>query len=1039
MTKTTKRTVNMGCKPLSALAVALCMAASGSMAAGIGKLTVLSPLGQPLRAELEIVASKDELSSMTARLASAAAYKQAGIEFAPAVAGLKFAIEKKKNGNAILRVSTDRPVNDPFLDVLVELNWSSGRLVREYTVLLDPPEIVATGSRSAVVMPVVPPQELADVAAKEPEPAAAAPASDAAQVKESPGVDTQAKPEDTTKAVADAPVVTNEAATPPAPAQQKVEVRTVQRKKPSSAPNGTSSPNGSSGGSAGTRAVVKGDTLRKIANETKPDDVSLDQMLVALVRSNPAAFSGGNMNRLRAGRILEIPASEEVAAISPKEARKVVVAQAHDFNAYRRRLAAAVTAAPESKEAAAKQVSEGKIASAVEEKVAPLPAGKDKLEVSRTEANKDTKDAKNIQGRISALEEDIVARDRALKEANSRVVELERNLNDLQQLAQLKSQTGAQLQQQSQAQQAKKAAPETQPAVAAKPTVPEVAPAAQPAPVPGKEAKPAEALPGKTVEAPAPSSATPPVKSATESMPPVGETKPAPEVKPAEKTEPATTTEVKSEVKPEIKPELKPEVKPEVKPEIKPEPAPVEKKASPPPAKPKPAIAAKPVEPESSFIDENPLLVYGGAGALALTLGGLGFMAWRRRQQTEEESEGSVLATSKLHGTDLMANSVFGTTGGQAVNTGASIQTDFSQANLQAMDADEGVDPVAEADVYMAYGRDAQAEEILLDALKTDPNRPAIRLKLLEIYSGRRSVGQFDAVAKDLHQQTGGKGAEWEKAVALGLALNPGNPLYLDGSATKTMETPAFKPAEKLTAEAAASTVVISPAEAAKLKDTVTLPAKFGQEASKPEQAGVAQALDFDLDQELASGLDKATVETSTPQDTFSDIDFNLDLDLNPTEAEAKRNAFADTGKLQLNIQEKSPEVSAAPNLVAEPAQMADANAGGLDFEFDLDPPTQTPAVADKAPAPKAMPDLSAISLELDTPSSELNAVSDGLEDLSGEDDVPDVATKIELAQAYEEMGDKDGARELLQEVLSEGGMRQKALAEAKLAALDLS
>jgi pilus assembly protein FimV len=104
--------------------------------------------------------------------------------------------------------------------------------------------------------------------------------------------------------------------------------------------------------------------------------------------------------------------------------------------------------------------------------------------------------------------------------------------------------------------------------------------------------------------------------------------------------------------------------------------------------------------------------------------------------------------------------------------------TDFSQASISAIDAEEGVDPVAEADVYMAYGRDAQAEEILLDALKTDPTRTAIHVKLLEIYAGRKNNKQFETLASDLYAQTGGVGGDWEKAAAMGLKLDPANPLY---------------------------------------------------------------------------------------------------------------------------------------------------------------------------------------------------------------------------------------------------------------------
>jgi pilus assembly protein FimV len=153
---------------------------------------------------------------------------------------------------------------------------------------------------------------------------------------------------------------------------------------------------------------------------------------------------------------------------------------------------------------------------------------------------------------------------------------------------------------------------------------------------------------------------------------------------------------------------------------------------------------------------------------------------------------------------------VFGATGGQSVNTTDSsvIQTDFSQSGLSAIDADEGVDPVAEADVYMAYGRDAQAEEILLDALKTDPSRLAIYLKLLEIYAQRKSLKQFETTATDLYSRTGGDGTEWTKAAELGRKIDPENPLYR-ATAGESGVVSASRPAESKGGDGGASTAAL--------------------------------------------------------------------------------------------------------------------------------------------------------------------------------------------------------------------------------------
>ncbi|MTV41963.1 pilus assembly protein FimV, partial [Duganella radicis] len=119
------------------------MAASAN-AAGLGKLTVLSSLGQPLRAEIELTAvSADEASALVARLAPTDAFRSANIDFNPALMSLRFEVEQR-NGRQVIKVSSSQPINEPFVDMLLELTWTGGRMVREYTFLLDPPDLRAT-------------------------------------------------------------------------------------------------------------------------------------------------------------------------------------------------------------------------------------------------------------------------------------------------------------------------------------------------------------------------------------------------------------------------------------------------------------------------------------------------------------------------------------------------------------------------------------------------------------------------------------------------------------------------------------------------------------------------------------------------------------------------------------------------------------------------------------------------------------------------------------------------------------------------------
>ena len=194
------------------LAISLGLAPLAAEAAGLGKLKVYSALGQPLRAEIELNASKDELSGMAARLAAQDTFKQAGIDYATTLLGIRFAIDKKVLSRPVIRLTSDRPINDPFVDMLLEIDWPAGRLVREYTFLLDPPEI---SSKGAQVAPV--------------------------EAKTLPGV-----------AAAEGPALVKE------PRSGKPAPRVRER--------GETAPAAKSGESAGTHLVKKGETLRQIAS-----------------------------------------------------------------------------------------------------------------------------------------------------------------------------------------------------------------------------------------------------------------------------------------------------------------------------------------------------------------------------------------------------------------------------------------------------------------------------------------------------------------------------------------------------------------------------------------------------------------------------------------------------------------------------------------------------------------------------------------------------------------------------------------------------
>ena len=281
-----------------------------ALALGLGRLSLDSGLGQPLSARVELTAAqKDELDSLIAKIADLSVYRDNNVQYPAALSRARVTIEQSPNNPPYLKVTTTQAVNEPYIDLIVEVNWATGRVVRNYTFLLDPPGIAV----AQAVEPVAPIR------------AEAAPARGARS----------------------------------------------QRPLPTAA--------GSKAGEGDTYTVRRGDTLSKIAKEYKPENVSLEQMLVALFQSNESAFDGRNMNRLRSGQILTIPPVDQAAAATPTEATKVVRVQASDWRAYRDRVAAA---APTTEAGERRQAAGGKITTAVEEKGAAPQAGKDQLRVS---------------------------------------------------------------------------------------------------------------------------------------------------------------------------------------------------------------------------------------------------------------------------------------------------------------------------------------------------------------------------------------------------------------------------------------------------------------------------------------------------------------------------------------------------------------------------------------------------------------------------------------------------------------------------------
>ncbi|PAS98034.1 MAG: hypothetical protein CGU28_02600 [Candidatus Dactylopiibacterium carminicum] len=908
------------------LVAAMMLAFWGSAgAAGLGRISVMSSLGQPLRAEVELTANVDELETMTARMASPDAFKRANMEYVALLGGIKMSIERR-SARPVILLTSDRSINEPFVGLLLDLNWAGGRLLREYTFLLDPAELSGPRGVPSAVEPISTPLE-------------------------------------------------SRSASRPAPAPGRAAQAPLAVAKPVAEPRPTSS----EAASSDAYTVQRGDTLYRIADRLKSGEVSQEQMMAALYRANADAFAGGDANRIHAGRILKVPQQTEAQQISRAEARKIVF-RATNFEQYRQGVAASVANAPARD--AGTQAASGRIAPRVEGDAPASTQPRDQVRVTSSEAPRAAAaEGAATKARLDALTDELAARDRALKEANERRVQLENNVKELQKLLELQNESLAKMQ---------ASAAET-----GKAAEPPKAHAEQASAPVAAEASPA----GTAVEQ------APVIESVEQASAPVEEPKPAPVAK---------------------------------------EPRPAARPVPPPP-------------PEDDGLLRNLWALLGLAVAGALTC----YVVIKQRRRRAAAGTGNTLLTEVS--TTTSPNSVFGSAGGQVVDTGGTslLHTDFSQSGISAIDADEEVDPVAEADVYMAYGRDAQAEEILLDAIKNDPSRAAVYVKLLEIYAQRRSLKQFENVATDLYAQTNGQGDDWAKAAALGARLDPQNPLYKSGQGEAAAQAPVIPDVPEELSEPATPAVSFGTDNVSQVCATWTVPGDISQfndgapAADERNSAAVvpeALNLDFNLDLDTPSSEDLPTqMESRDPPSVPKPV---VDLAEDPESQVTTQGAGAplefdigfDEPELQpAPVHKPAPQPAPAP--VVEQAAPAEFDLGLesasdraplaevdlektnfdgslLDFDFELGEETNI----------KPTIDLSGVNLgeaePIEVPRAPVEPIQDDI-DLNDE-----VSTKLELARAYEEMGDVEGARELLEEVIADGGENQRQQAQGILARL---
>ena len=798
---------------VTAVAAAAFFGLSGSNAAALslGRVSVKSALGEPLRAEIEVPnINAEEAASLKVSVALPEAFRSAGLDYNPALAGLQAALQKRADGRAFIRLSSDRPVNDPFVDLILEVNWASGRLVRDFTLLLDPPSL----HQRTPPAPVEPSLSQSPV---------------------QPALGRSASPSRVT--TPDLTARQRAAKAPTRPALDKTAIPQARQVN-----------------------VKPGDTASKIAAANKPVGISLDQMLVALLGSNPDEFIDHNVNRIKAGSVMNIPSAEQAGSTPSAEATQIIVAQSKDFNDFRRKLAG--NARPAQVGTADRKTS-GQVQAKLED-LKPRPAATDKLTLSKSASPGD-------------LTEDQIAQEQSAKLATKRAAEIAKNISELNQLG-------------------------------------------------------------------ASSSTAPPALTASAATPA------SPIVENASTPRRAAAAIVKL-----------------------------------PPAVP---------QPEPRLIDqltENPLLP-GGAIGLIVLLAGLGFYRSRQRKNTAQ------LDSSFLDGR-VQPDSFFAASGGESVDTNVSPAIGSpSPSQPAAMDA---VDPVAEANIYLGYGRDLQAEEILKDALRSNPKRIAIHQKLLEIFAKRRDAHGFGEIATQAFKVTQGEGPDWQRICQLGLSIDPDNAFYQPGGQPTSPTEAPLPPTSEAQTEPNTENIdllatrLIAPALAGPMdldldldfstdeKPTKVTPEAKTVDASSPATEPVA---------DLASGPDRDLKSTA-----------EVDLHLEPEPILASKNA----------VHLPPPVDAIADDKLMLPVTDRD----------EIKAPAAKPASFDLSPLEF---DLGSLSLDLEPQTGA--AVPDETED--------PLATKLALAQEFHSLGDDEGARVLLEEVIAEASGDMKSKAQNALSSL---
>lgn len=1028
------------------ISAGLTMSPLSVQALGFGGIKLKSSLNEKLNAEVALLsATASDIQSLQISLASEEAFLRSGIDRTALLNKLRFKVKQDSSGDYYIHVTTTETVREPFMNFLLELNWKNGRMLREYTMLIDPPGR-STAKQFAEPAPViaetVEPEAEVEMATEmeiQPEPVMEE-VPMAAMAEEAPVAEIEAPTSSLEPIIEDAPLpeIAPEAAVAvpgeeaveaedaiieePVEAVAEMEMEPVVEAEPEMAieepvaveaememaeptteeavftgdavwpriplaafdqsDEGEEMPvsEPAAVGELDYGITRANDNLWNIAEKLRAGDesVTVHQVMMALLQSNPDAFVDNNVHRLKVGHVLRIDDPALLTSMSRQEASKAYVQQTREWNDYRQQVAGTTTVQP---------IMAGE--SSMDEAAADTPAGGE-LTLAAPDgesltagggANEETlsNDLATMQDQLRQAKADAGTMRTRNVELNNKLQSLEQELNRLQRSLSVKDDELAALQQQLANLNAEPATAEVAEPVAEEPVQPEA-------------------------------------------VEPVAEEAATPEV-----TEPVTEEPVTPEM---AEPVAEEPAKPE---ETKP--AAVEPPAAPPAPVQEPGIMDTVMGVVASIgatiagiaagLGGDSLIYIAAPIALILLI--IIMIVIKRRRSGDNFQESILTGAATASDADTG-----GVPSGDSTTFSeeSSFLSDFAMSGASAIEADDSeVDPLTEADVFMAYGRYEAAEERLNEAISNEPNRMELRAKLLELYHATQNKDAFESSAEDFYASLGGEESPlWDKVKSMGSEISPGNPLFNTGGGSADIPATAESPALDDPGMGMTDSQVMDIG----LETGVFAAADLGT-ASEAEDDN----MDFNLDLGESTGADSADMDFNLDiggetEEAAADMDFNLDiggdapagdaapeLDLN---LDMGTSETADDGGLDFNLDMGTDEATdEGLDLNLDMGSTETADAGGLEFDLDMGGETET---ADAG-------------LDFDTGTSDdggldlnLDASDTADADIGGGDEV---GTKLDLAKAYIDMGDPEGARSILDEVMDEGSSTQKEEAQSLL------